>query len=315
LYLSKGLQNALKASSPAADVFHAHGLWLMPNVYPAWIARRAQKPLIISPRGMLGAAALRFSSLRKKIFWRGLQASATRGAASLHATSRQEHDDIREFGLLNPIAIVPNGVDVPAYDPKVRAETGQKTVLYLGRLHPKKGIDQLIAAWARLEDKHSGWHLEIVGPLSGSYPEELRRMIAQAGIKRARLAGPLYGADKTRAYRRSDLFVLPTLNENFGNTIAESLAVGTPVITTKGAPWEGVVAHNCGWWVDHGVTPLAAALDQAMELDSARLAKMGRAGHRWMEKDFSWETVASSMLSVYLWLSGKGDRPSCVITP
>jgi glycosyltransferase involved in cell wall biosynthesis len=314
LYLSKGLQNALKASSLTADIFHAHGLWLMPNVYPGWIARRAQKPLIVSPRGMLGAAAVRFSSLRKQIFWRGLQASAVRGATCLHATSRQEHDDIRAFGLLNPIAIVPNGVDVPAYDPKMKAGTSQKTVLYLGRLHPKKGIDQLIAAWARLEHGHPGWQLEIVGPLIGSYPDELRRMIAQAGIKRARLAGPLYGADKTRAYQRSDLFVLPTLNENFGNTIAESLAMGTPVITTKGAPWEGIVAHNCGWWVDHGVSPLAAALDQAMGLDSARLAEMGRAGRRWMEKDFSWETVASSMLSVYLWLSGMGDRPSCVIT-
>jgi glycosyltransferase involved in cell wall biosynthesis len=313
LYLSKSLQNALLASSLTADVFHAHGLWLMPNVYPAWVARRAQKPLVISPRGMLGGAALRFSSLRKQVFWSALQAAAVRGADCLHATSRQEHDEIREFGLRNPIAIIPNGVDIPTYNPFPRAENGMRTVLYLGRLHPKKGIDQLIAAWAKVEDRHSGWQLEIVGPLTGSYPEELRRMIAETGIKRARLMGPAYGADKTEAYQRSDLFVLPTLNENFGNTIAESLALGIPVITTKGAPWEGLETRHCGWWVDHGVSSLANALDQAMGLDRDRLTDMGRAGHLWMESDFSWDSVASSMLSVYRWLGGKGDRPSCVV--
>lgn len=285
----------------------------MPNVYPGWIARRAGKPLVISPRGMLGGAALRFSSVRKRIFWAALQGSAMRGAKCLHATSRQEHDEIREFGLRNPVAIIPNGVDIPAYDPLPKVNAAMRTLLYLGRLHPKKGIDQLIAAWAKVEDRHPGWRLEIVGPLTGSYPDELRRMIAETGVKRARLAGPVYGAEKTRAYRRSDLFVLPTLNENFGNTIAESLALGIPVITTKGAPWQGLEARNCGWWVDHGVSPLAAALDQAMGLDSVRLTAMGRAGHLWMESDFSWDSVASSMLSVYRWLGGKGDRPSCVV--
>ncbi len=313
LQASAGLQAALTASAPGVDVFHGHGLWLMPNIYPGWVARRAGKPLVISPRGMLGEAALRFSSIRKRAFWTALQGSIVRDASCLHATSRQEYDEVRKFGLGNPVAIIPNGVDIPAYDPLPKVNGAMRTVLYLGRLHPKKGIDQLIAAWARVEDRHPGWQLEIVGPLTGGYPDELRRMIAETGIKRARLAGPAYGADKTEAYRRSDLFVLPTLNENFGNTIAESLALGVPVITTKGAPWEGLEARNCGWWVDHGVSPLAAALDQAMDMDSVRLAAMGKAGHLWMSQDFSWESVASSMLSVYRWLGGKEDRPSCIV--
>jgi glycosyltransferase involved in cell wall biosynthesis len=313
LYMSRGLHNALTVSSLTADVFHAHGLWLMPNVYPEWVARRARKPVIISPRGMLGGAALRFSSLRKKVFWRGLQASAVRGAKCLHATSQQEYEEIREFGLRHPVAIVANGIDVPAYNPLPKAEGARKTVLYLGRLHPKKGIDQLIAAWARVEDSHPDWQLDIVGPLTGSYPNELQRKIAQSAVKRARLAGPFYGAEKTNVYQRSDLFVLPTSNENFGNTVAEALALGVPVITTKGAPWGGLLTHQCGWWVDHGVSPLAAALDEAMSLNSARLKEMGQSGHSWMENEFSWQTVASSMLSVYRWLNGKEARPPCVV--
>jgi hypothetical protein len=117
LYASESLRRALTASALTADIFHGHGLWLMPNVYPDWVARHAGKPLIISPRGMLGGAALRFSSVRKRIFWTALQRSAVRGANCLHATSRQEYDEIREFGLRNPVAIVPNGVDIPVYVP------------------------------------------------------------------------------------------------------------------------------------------------------------------------------------------------------
>jgi glycosyltransferase involved in cell wall biosynthesis len=313
LYLSKGLHNALMASSRTADVFHAHGLWLMPNVYPEWVARRARKPLIISPRGMLGGAALQFSSLRKRIVWRGLQGSAVRGAKCLHATSHQEYDDIRKFGLPHPIAIVPNGIDIPAYNPLPKAVNERRSVLYLGRLHPKKGIDQLIAAWARVEGRHPEWHLDIAGPLNGKYPDQLQRLIAQLELKRARLVGPLYGSDKINAYQQCDVFVLPTLNENFGNTVAEALALGVPVITTKGAPWGGLEARQCGWWIDHGVSPLAATLDQAMSLESVHLAKMGKAGHAWMQNEFSWDRVASVMLSVYRWLSGKELRPSCVV--
>jgi glycosyltransferase involved in cell wall biosynthesis len=285
----------------------------MPNIYPERAARRAQKSLIISPRGMLGGAALRFSSMRKKVFWQGMQAAAVRGAKCLHATSEQEYDDIRKFGLSHPIAIIPNGIDIPAYNPLPKANDTRKSILYLGRLHPKKGIDQLIAAWARIEDRYPDWDLDIVGPLIGNYPNELQRLITQLEIKRARLVGALYGADKINAYQRCDLFVLPTLNENFGNTVAEALALGVPVITTKGAPWSGLEAHHCGWWIDHGVAPLAAALDQAMSLNSARLSEMGRAGHSWMENDFSWQSVASSMLSVYLWLLGKEALPPFVM--
>jgi glycosyltransferase involved in cell wall biosynthesis len=121
-------------------------------------------------------------------------------------------------------------------------------------------------------------------------------MVAQSAIKRARrLAGPLCGAEKVNAYERSDLFVLPTLNENFGNAVAEALALGLPVITTKGAPWGSLEAHACGWWVDHGVSPLAAALDQAMSLNTARLKEMGKAGQIWMQKEFSCQSVASSL--------------------
>jgi glycosyltransferase involved in cell wall biosynthesis len=128
-----------------------------------------------------------------------------------------------------------------------------------------------------------------------------------------RFLGPLYGDEKQQAYRRADLFVLPSLNENFAMTVAEALAHGTPVISTKGAPWAELVSRGCGWWTDQGVTPLAAAMDQAMSMRWERLAAMGESGRAWMSRDFDWSTIAVSMQSVYDWLTGRGERPSCVV--
>ncbi len=310
---SRALCAALTAMAGEADVIHAHGLWLMSNIYPAWAARRSATPLIVSPRGMLGAAALQFSRWRKRAFWLALQGSALRTAACLHATSEAELADIRAAGLCQPVAVIPNGIDVPPHAGIKPAPQGMRTVLFLGRIHPKKGIDTLLAAWAAIEARHPDWRLDIVGPLDGDYAPTLERIIADRKLARARLSGPLYGADKFRAYAEADLFVLPTLNENFAMTVAEALAQGTPVISTKGAPWQGLEAHGCGWWIDHGVEPLASTLDRAMSTDRARLADMGEAGREWMQRDFSWGAIAQTMMSVYRWLAGREARPSCVI--
>jgi glycosyltransferase involved in cell wall biosynthesis len=313
LRASRALYSSLVSVGREADVIHSHGLWLMPNIYPAWAARRTGRPLIVSPRGMLGKAALRFSRFRKRAFWFALQASALRRTSCLHATSYKEYRDFRAAGLRQPVAVIPNGIDIPVQSPGAKRTTDLRTVLFLGRLHPKKGLDQLIAAWARLEAKYADWQLDIVGPQDGDYANTLQRMIRVNALSRARLVGPLYGDEKGRAYEAADLFVLPTLDDNFAMTVAEALAHGTPVISTKGAPWQGLDAHGCGWWIDHGIDALASALDQAMRLDRECLADLGQAGRDWMQRDFSWDAIARTMVSVYRWLAGHGEPPSCVI--
>lgn len=123
------------------------------------------------------------------------------------------------------------------------------------------------------------------------------------------MEGPIPGDAKTTAYREADLFVLPTLNENFALTVAEALAAGTPVISTKGAPWSGLQREGCGWWIDHGVEPLAAAMAHAMALPRETLKTMGNKGRAWMARDFSWDRIARDMLDVYLWLARGGEPP------
>ena len=285
----------------------------MPNIYPGSAALRARNHFVLSPRGMLGEAALKFSAREKQLFWMLAQGRAARAATCLHATSRQEYEDIRAFGLKAPIAIIPNGIDVRPAAPKGPRTEGHRTLLYLGRLHPKKGLDRLLDAWDLVEDRHPDWQLDIVGPIDGDYAKMLIARVDDDAISRVRFVGPLYGDEKLEAYRRADLFVLPTLNENFAMTVAEALAQGTPVISTKGAPWADLVSYGCGWWIDQGTEPLAAAMDEAMSISWEQLASMGEAGRAWMCRDFDWSAVAASMRSVYHWLSGRGDRPSCVV--
>jgi glycosyltransferase involved in cell wall biosynthesis len=310
---SQGLSEALNHAARTADVIHNHGLWVMPNVDAARAAARGPTPFVVSPRGMLAPAALAFSRAQKQVFWALLQGSAIRGAACIHATCEQEYAEIRGFGLANPVAIIPNGIDVPELPARPTAQpAGERVVLSLGRIHRKKGLSRLVHAWSKIEVGYPGWRLKIVGPPERGHDDELRALVAALGLGRVTVGGPIYGDAKWNANRDADLFVLATLNENFGLTIAEALAAGTPVISTKGAPWSGLESEGCGWWIDHGVEPLAAALAHAMALPRETLKAMGDKGRQWMARDFGWDRIAHDMLGVYLWLSRRAKPPPTI---
>lgn len=312
LGFSTDLDRALRAAAPVADVMHTHGLWLLPNITPAEIARQAGKAFVLSPRGMLGAAALRFSRRRKQLVWAMMQKQAAASAAMLHATSEEECEEIRAMGLVNPVAVIPNGIDVP---PLSRSAAGAvRTVLSLGRVHPKKGLDRLIRAWGQLGPEAEGWRLRIVGPSEAGCADDLRALTHALGLQTVAIENSLFGEAKLAAYREADLFALPTLNENFAMTVAEALAAGTPVISTKGAPWAGLEVEGCGWWVDHGEAAMAAALTNAMTRPREDLAAMGERGRAWMQRDFSWDRIGRDMLEAYRWIRLGGDRPATVRT-
>jgi glycosyltransferase involved in cell wall biosynthesis len=310
---SSALSRALRAEAAQSAVVHDHGLWLMPNVYAGREARRAGTPLVIAPRGMLSKTALAFSPLKKRLFWMALQRDAFHDAACFHATSTEEYEEIRAFGVSAPVAVIPNGIDIPYAAPQVDGPARPAhTVLSLGRIHPKKGLDQLLRAWKEVEAGHPNWQLRIVGPSEGGHDAELKALASSLGLARATIAPAVYGPDKAAVLRDADLFVLPTRNENFAITVAEALASAIPVISTKGAPWSGLVAEGCGWWIDHGAAPLAASLREAMGLPAERRREMGRRGRAWMLRDFSWDRIAGDMGDLYTWLSGASERPAFV---
>jgi len=306
LGMSRSLQTALIAID--SDVLHAHGLWQMPCIYAARAARIGGKPLVISPRGMLSPAALHYSRGRKQVFALTLQNGALAHASMFHATAMSEHDDIRSFGFKQPIAIIPNGVDVPQLNTRIR-ETQTRTVLSLGRIHPKKGLDLLIKAWAQIEKVHPYWQLKLVGPDEVAHSAELQNLIDKLGLRRVSISGPVFGSEKWDAYANADLFILPTRSENFAVTVAEALASSVPVISSKGAPWAGLETNRCGWWIDLGVPEITDALKRAMDMDDETRNMMGARGRAWMIRDFSWDKIAQDLVIAYRWLLTGGNTP------
>ncbi len=308
LMFSASLMCALEQAASTGAILHGHGLWLIPNIQPARIAARHGVPFLASPRGMLSPEALAFSSKRKKIVWALAQYRALEFAICLHATSVSEYEDIRRMSLRAPVAVIPNGVDIPDGEPSPTC-----TILHLGRIHPKKGIDRLIEAWSRVAVGFPDWQLRIVGPSEIGYREALEAQVARLAVPRVSFDDGLFGQAKWSAYRRAGVFVLPTLNENFGLVVAEALAAATPVISTKGAPWPGLVEERCGWWIDQGVDALEAALRQALAISSEERLAMGKRGRDWMRRDFGWDGIADRMAATYAWCLGKGERPEWVV--
>lgn len=308
------LVRALAEANRCADIVHNHSLWSGPSMTTGLTALRGRARLVTSPRGTLAPEALAHSAWKKRWF-KPLQWPALSRAALFHATSRMEFEDIRRLSLRQPVAIIPNGIDVPRHL-ELRPESDRRPrtqLLYLGRLHPIKGIELLLEAWRELQGEHATWELVVAGGGEQGYERRLRELASSLGLERVDFPGPAFGEHKDRLYRSSDLFVLPTKSENFGMAVAEALAQGLPVITTRRAPWSGLLDHRCGWWVERSRRDLVDALDQAMRLPSGELGEMGIRGRRWMIEEFDWNAVARHMKAVYRWLCSGGEIPSCVV--
>jgi glycosyltransferase involved in cell wall biosynthesis len=299
-----------QAASGRIDIMHNHSLWMMPNVYPGQACQRGRCRLVVSPRGTLSHWALGRNAVQKKIFWRWVQEPALRVAACFHATAESEYEDIRRLGFRQPLCILPNGIDLPPLEKKTH--DGRRQLLFLGRIHHQKGVDVLLRAWHAVVRRFPEWELHIVGPEEGDYRARMQALAARLRLERIEFPGPVYGEDKLRAYRQASLFVLPTYSENFGMAVAEALAAGTPAVVTQGAPWAGLVAHGAGWWIEMGLDPLVACLEQALSTSPQRLEEMGRAGHGWMQRDFSWQRIGRQFLATYRWLLDGGAPPEWV---
>ncbi len=315
---STGLKSWLRAAVERAevDIVHSHSLWMMPNVYPGWVTQGSDAQLVVSPRGTLSEWALNHSRWKKRMMWALLQGPAIREAACFHATAESEYEDIRRAGFNQPVCIIPNGIAAPSpRGDSIRTRGGPRRLLFLSRIHPKKGLENLLRAWSAVESRYPDWELEIVGPDSNGYLARLQALQQELRLTRVHFRGPLFGEQKWQAYQSADVYVLPTLSENFAMTVAESLAAGTPAIVTKGAPWQGLATHQAGWWIDIGVDPLVACLEDAMACSRELLREKGINGKLWMERDFSWDRVGGMMLGVYNWLLDGGDRPAHVRFP
>lgn len=302
-----GLRRCLASLQP--DLVHTHGLWLYYQVVAYRYAAATGIPLVVSPRGMLEPWAFRHNRFRKLPLWWLYEKRGLQSAAVLHATSRQEAESLRALRLTAPIAVIPNGVDLP--DREETYSGNGKTALFLSRIHAKKGLLNLVAAWRNVQP--SGWRVIVAGPDENDHEREVKAAVRQAGLGNCfEFVGPVYGERKSCLFRGADLFLLPSHSENFGNAVAEALAYGLPVITTTGTPWSDLREHACGWWIEVGVDSLTEALRAAISLSPEERRAMGLRGRRLVEDRYSWKSVAAEMKKVYEWATGAGPQPDCV---
>ena len=296
-----------------ADIIHDNGLWLQTNHAAATVAGRLSLPLVVSPRGMLEPWSMTQGAVKKNLAWRAFQRGDLESAVLLHATSTMEADNLRQIGLRQPITIIPNGIQMDAIDDARTLRTGSRTriALFLSRIHPKKGLFDLVAAWARL--RPAGWRVVVAGPDEGGHKAAVIAAARDAGVGDLfDFVGAVEGERKRQLFHDADLFVLPTASENFGVVVAEALAAGLPVVTTKGTPWNELETEGCGWWTSLGVDPLVDALQVATTLSDGERAAMGVRGRRWVGERFGWARIGEEMRAVYDWILKGGTVPASV---
>lgn len=313
LGLSPQMRDGLLCDIERTDIIHAHSLWMMQNYYAYKAVKNRNVKLCIHIHGTLSPWALDRSRLKKKISSLFLgQRKALERADMLIASCLDEYNDIRNYGLKNPVAIIANGIAIPNLS-ELDVEK-KKTIVFLSRIHPKKGIDILLRAWKSLQDKFPEWNLQIAGNDASEYAESLKRDCQTLQCRDVEFTGELTGHDKLRFLTNASLFVLPTHSENFGIAVGEALACSTPVVTTTGAPWSGLADNDCGLWIDLSVENLTRALEDMMSRPMDELARMGRNGREWMKRDFSWDEIAKRTIRSYKWLLNpdKIERPEWI---
>ena len=307
-------ENVLLKVKP--DIVHLHGLWSLELHRCAMICRRWHAPYVIAPRGMLEPWSLQQKWLKKRIARLLYQDRDLKCAAALHATAESEAEQFRKLGFKNPIIVSPNGVNVPKnFEPRNTQNT-RKRVLFVSRMHPKKGVMELVEAWGQVVsggvmewrsggvEERGSWIVELVYTVNGDFEREYEAKV-KARVKELGLedqfifTGALNDDEKWQAYARADLFVLPTYSENFGIVVAEALWAGVPVITTKGTPWKELEERKCGWWIDTGVEPLVKALCKATVLSDVERREMGARGRELVEEKYTWDAVVKAMVKGY----------------
>lgn len=300
----------LRALGGRADVvLYDLGLWLPSNHFASEVAAKTRIPRVVSPRGMLSREALSVSRWKKRVAWHLYQRRDLRRASVFHATSAAEAKDFRAVGLTQPIAVVPNGVDLPLASSGHTTDGEPRTALFLSRLHPIKGLRDLVTAWARVRPK--GWQLVVAGPDENGHRVEIEKLATSLRVHEdLTFTGSVDNQKKWELLQQADFFVLPSYSESFGLVIAEALAAGVPVITTRATPWKEIETVACGWWIDTGVEALVPALLAAMGKTPEELHDMGQRGRNLVQNGYSWQNAAKMILPVFEWLIGRTNRPT-----
>ena len=321
LGFAPGLGRALGRDGP--DLLHLHGLFTWPSQVASGWGARTGRPVLVSPHGMLQSWALANSAWKKRLFRFLVEDRNLSRARCLHALCEDEALSLRRLGLTNPVAVVPNGValdEVPATPDRsalVRAHpelAGRRILLFLGRIHPKKGIPLLLDAWGRLRDEGAlgGWLLLVVGPDQVGHAAEIRARVSALRLEQeVRLWGPAYGEEKKAMLAAADAFVLPSYSEGFSMAVLEAMAWGLPALVSRPCNLD-VEAPGAGLLCEPEEGSVAERLRALLSLSDDERRAMGSRGRAEVERRYTWPVVAAQFVQVYQWLLGGGAPPATV---
>jgi poly(glycerol-phosphate) alpha-glucosyltransferase len=315
-----GMVSALLAWD--ADLVHSHGLWKYTSVAALRWTRKSRRPHVVTPHGMLDAWALRQWSLRKRLTGVAFERANLNEAACVHALCIPEAASIRRYGARAPICVIPNGVDLPASGTIDRsmlsAEQERKTVLFLGRIHPKKGLTQFLRGWAEARRSSpsmaANWSVVIAGWSEFGHQDELKKLANDLGIADdVQFPGPLLGDQKMAALQSATAFVLPSLSEGIPMGVLEAWGYELPVLMTPECNLTQAYAMNAALELRSDASSIATALLRLCEMSDGERRKIGVAGRRLVEERYTWAHVVQQLASVYRWILGGGAKPDSVL--
>jgi glycosyltransferase involved in cell wall biosynthesis len=297
------------------DILSTHGLWKYCSAASRRWHRRTSRPYIVHPEGMLESWALRNARWKKRVAALLYEDRHLRDAACLRALSEAEARSIRAYGLRNPVCVIPNGVDLPDLS-ESNAKTqskDRKTLLFLGRLHPKKNVANLIRAWNKTFNsqrrKSDSWVLAIAGWEQGGYESELKRIASGASVV---FLGPQFGAEKSECYRACDAFILPSLSEGLPVTVLEAWSYAKPVLMTSECNLPEGFSAEAALRIGSSADEIADGLKHLAEMSDDDRAAIGTRGRTLVATKFSWPRIGEQMRAVYDWILGTGAPPQTI---
>lgn len=314
---SRKLNISIAKSLHDLDVIHCNCLWESCLWSAAATARGHQKPYLVTPHGMLDSWAINNSKWKKRIIGWLFTNKYLRNAACIHALCQSEYESVRAYGLKNPVAVIPNGIDLPEIKPDLKPlwrdviDEDKKVMLFLGRIHPKKGLVNLVNAWAKV--RSSGWALAVAGWDQCGHEDELKRLVTQAGLeKNIVFLGPIFDEKKQACLQHADAFILPSFSEGLPMSVLEAWAYGLPVIMTPQCNIPEGFAANAAIKLQPEVASIASGLSCFFALSEDKQKQIGQNGLRLVQEKFTWPRIAAQMIEVYKWVLGQGDKPECV---
>jgi glycosyltransferase involved in cell wall biosynthesis len=316
------LRSLIRDRVVGGGIVHSHGLWMYPGLIARKISRKTGSPLVVSPHGMLEPWALQNSGWKKRMAAWLFENRNLRSAECLHALCEAESKHMRSYGLRNPIAVIPNGVNLEDLNPMPHYESmeaeyprlkGKRRMLFLSRIHPKKGLAHLFRAWQRLASEFNDWTLLIAGNDQLGHEREMRSLAVELGLGDAIIfLGALYGEAKKKMIAGSDAFVLPSFSEGFSMAVLEAAACGLPVMLTPQCNFPELVAAGGAVEVQPEAESCETGSRQMFSFSNAERTRMGSCGQNLIYRAYTWPAIAARMAAVYAWLLRQGPKPDCV---